>query len=794
MAQCIKWIDNIVKLRHINLIPFEEFDYYEDAKGDDDNRVNYWKKTGIKVISKIIQKHLIVDDEMNKVFLHEDFNERIIQIFGISQEPKTNNLLFVTQYADGGTLLKKNIAKLSWADKLDIAYQISEGVNFLHVNGIIHGNLYPCNIVFHQNHVKLSNFGMIKYLTTSPTSFDALTRDEFSINNVPYIEPQLLLDKSYRKDARSDIYSLGVIMWEISSGRSPYQDDHNKRNLIFNILHNKREKVVPNTPIAYSEFYTRCWNNDPTKRPIIGIILKQLKKLLDIINTGRKSSNRMSEQELLELANDAMTAELWLSKIETKPIPTKITKMEKTDHDRKSLKISTEGLSISQVGKEIKNTNTTVMTNEQEINKEQSTLKKSWKKKVKNRAKNLVRRLSGSDKLFRRSSGRSNLLSEEEVGANWTVVFADKEIESPITPKSENNLRGFFSLGRSYSDNSLRISTKTVESDRFPYSEYCRVLFASNNWTINSAPCFAAYHVRQGDIDGLRWHVNVQKENVNKIQQVTESLMIETTQYCPGEKIMETFKALQSLKATCDCTNSYTGGSPINYLGENKSLFSLETNSQHFKESLIYLMSNGCSINSKRNSGDTLLLTLLFKWHKEMAPNVIKFCLENGANPNLRNRIGGNSLGYTLTQVRFNYNNGPFEKIYKILKLLVSYGADVNKQITIPGKKLPNLLFVCVDMGINMKEEWVKKLIKMAFDLTDDQKEKELIKSGEALNVLGYAAKLSQLDTIKVLLDRIYSLSSPESIKEALNVTGREEVEQRKFLKSWLKESERETS
>ncbi|CAG8459314.1 7605_t:CDS:10 [Funneliformis caledonium] len=730
MAQCIKWIDDIVKLRHINLIPFEEF----DAKEGDD-RVNYWKKTGIKVSSKIVQNNLIVDDEMNKLFLHE----------------------------------------------------------------------YPWNIVFHQNRVKLSNFGMIKYLT-SPTSVDASTLDEFSINNVPYVEPQLLLDKSYRKDARSDIYGLGVIMWEISSGRSPYQDDPIKRNLIFNILHNKRENVIPNTPIAYSEFYTRCWNNDPTKRPIIGILLKQLKNLLDIMNTGHKSSNRMSEQELLEMAKDAMTAELWLTKIDKKiekPTPTQITKIVTTEHDKKSLKITTEGLNVSNVRKEIKHTNTTVITNEPELTMEQTTLKKSWKKKVKTRAKKLVRRLSGSEKLFRRSSGRStHVLSE---GADWTTVLSDKEKETPTTPRSETSLkgRGFFNIGRSYSDNSMkRISTITAEPDKFPYSEYCRMLFASNNWTINSAPCFAAYHVRQGDIDGLKWHVKVQEEEVNKVQQVTgprnsyrrplESLMIEAAQYCPGEKIIETFNVLRSLKATCDCTNSYTGGSPINYLGENKSLFSAETNSKHFKESLIYLMSNGCSINSTKNNGDTLLLTILFKWHKGLTPNLLRFCLENGANPNSRNEIGGNPLGYTLTQVRFNYHCGPFEKIYKIIKLLVSHGADVNKQITIPGKKLPNLLFVCVDMGINMREEWVKKLIKMAFDLTDDQKEKELIKSGEALNVLGYAAKLSQLETIKVLLDRIYSLSSPESIKEALNVTGSEEGEQRKFLKSWLKESGKE--
>ncbi|RIA86656.1 hypothetical protein C1645_324703 [Glomus cerebriforme] len=418
--------------------------------------------------------------------------------------------------------------------------------------------------------------------------------------------------------------------------------------------------------------------------------------------------------------------------------------------------------------------------------------------------------------------------------------------------KSESIIsRGLFNFsnvtGRSASESSI---SKSLLSDKFPYSEYCKSLFATKKWTLNSAPCYAAYHVRCGDVDGLKWHIHVQKEDANKLQQVTgprnsyrkplEPLMIEAAQCCPGENIIKTFTSLQSLGATCDVTNSYTGGSPINYLGENKSLFSSESNSQYFKDSLTYLITNGCSINTRKQNGDTLLITILFKWYKELTPNVIKFCLDYGSNPDLNNEIGGTPLGYTLTQIRFSYDGGPFEKIYKILKLLVKYGADVNKQITIPGKKLPNLLFVCVDMGMNMREENIKKLIKrlikwgvnvnarmgeqekdeeeenfnnndddddiimlagtsksgttpkVTFNLTDDQKEKDLSTTAETLNVLGYAAKLSQLITIKILLDRIYSLSSPESIKEALNVTSKEEIEQKKYLKSWLNDSGKE--
>src|SRR5688572_28454069 len=107
---------------------------------------------------------------------------------------------------------------------------------------------------------------MLDHFTVTNTSS---SHDDFSIKDVPHVEPKLLLDQSYKKDARSDIYSFGVIMWEISSGVPPYNNDLNKNDLILNILQNKREEIVTNTPKTYSDLYAECWNDDPNKRPTI---------------------------------------------------------------------------------------------------------------------------------------------------------------------------------------------------------------------------------------------------------------------------------------------------------------------------------------------------------------------------------------------------------------------------------------------------------------------------------------------------------------------------------------------
>ncbi|CAB5198502.1 unnamed protein product [Rhizophagus irregularis] len=778
MVDSGKWIDDVVKTHYISLIPFEEF-VVNNFESDDNNKISYWKETGKRVLFKIINDNISIDNKMEKSFLLElklhqrrDFNERIIQIFGVSQNPTTNSCFLVVQYADGGNLrhiLENTI--LSWVDKLNLAHQIAEGLNFLHSNGIIHENLYPWNVLFHQNRAKLTNFGISEHLILNHP-------DEFEISEQ---------DKEFRE---LEIDAMTAELWL-----------------------EKKDIIIP------TEIKTKKDNNNNNKETVL-------------------------------------------------ESPIEIEKDEKGEKEKEKEKVEKERI------REVK-----LITNEPELGKKLSIKKKSWTYKAKNKAKGFVKRLSGSTsgsdlntsnikKSFTKSmsfDSKEVIDQGERIDTGWTFVSSDiKEPESPIMTKSDSSInRGLFSFsnltGRSASESSISKSISVTQPDKYSYSEYCKVLFATNSWTINSAPCYAAYHAKKGDLDGLKWHIHVQKEKLNEIQQITgprnsyrrplEPLMIEVAQYCPGENIIQTFTSLISMGATCDCTNSYTGGSPINYLGENKSLFSSETNSQYFKDSLTYLITNGCLINAKRSNGDTLLITLLFKWNKELTPNVIKFCLDNGANPNLSNEIGGNPLGYTLTQIRFNHRGGPFEKIYKILKLLVRYGADVNRQITIPGKKLPNLLFVCVDMGLNMKEEWVKKLIKrlikwgvdvnarmgeqkkfdeeinnnnydndnddgdnddgdiiklagtskdetttpkVTFNLTEEQKEKELLTKVESLNILGYAAKLSQLSTIKILLDRIYSISSPESIKEALNVTSKGEVEQKKFFMSWLNESGKE--
>ena len=82
---------------------------------------------------------------------------------------------------------------------------------------------------------------------------------------LPYIAPEVLRGKSYTKAA--DIYSFGIIMWEMTSGVSAYHNIPHDFNLSLNICKGIRPEIIEGTMPEYVELMKRCWDNDPEKRP-----------------------------------------------------------------------------------------------------------------------------------------------------------------------------------------------------------------------------------------------------------------------------------------------------------------------------------------------------------------------------------------------------------------------------------------------------------------------------------------------------------------------------------------------
>ncbi|CAG8801703.1 2137_t:CDS:2, partial [Racocetra persica] len=144
----------------------------------------------------------------------------------------------------------------------------------------------PKNVLLHDHVLKLTNFGGLSIFKS----------DDFE--NIPYIEPQeLTLEKGFIKSSRgiygnflnrliSTIYSLGVLLWQISSGVRPYMY-LTPQKMVEYISNGEREEPVDGTPIKYYELYQDCWHDYPEKRPDCLMALKKLANvdLNDVISS-----------------------------------------------------------------------------------------------------------------------------------------------------------------------------------------------------------------------------------------------------------------------------------------------------------------------------------------------------------------------------------------------------------------------------------------------------------------------------------------------------------------------------
>ncbi|CAG8788430.1 11230_t:CDS:2, partial [Dentiscutata erythropus] len=104
------------------------------------------------------------------------------------------------------------------------------------------------------------------------------------------------------RDERSDIYSLGVLLWELTSGVPPFHG-LNIATIILEISQNKREKIIANTPSDYANLVEKCWSSDPDQRPTLDQILIELENLSNkttiefITNENIKNNQQIAQPE-----------------------------------------------------------------------------------------------------------------------------------------------------------------------------------------------------------------------------------------------------------------------------------------------------------------------------------------------------------------------------------------------------------------------------------------------------------------------------------------------------------------
>ncbi|RGB40025.1 kinase-like domain-containing protein, partial [Rhizophagus diaphanus] len=145
-------------------------------------------------------------------------------------------------------------------DRIKIIYEIINALSHIHADKAIHRDLHSGNILYSRSndYWYISDLGFCGPANKSSKSI---------YGNLPYIAPEVIDGREYT--FASDIYSISMLMWEISSGQPPFINYEHDYDLAMNIINGVRPKIVSETPLEYKNLMKKCWDSDPLKRPDI---------------------------------------------------------------------------------------------------------------------------------------------------------------------------------------------------------------------------------------------------------------------------------------------------------------------------------------------------------------------------------------------------------------------------------------------------------------------------------------------------------------------------------------------
>lgn len=175
--------------------------------------------------------------------------------------------------------LRRVLNKLSKEKRIDYAIEIATGLEYLHsVHGIVHRDIKPENIlVSFDDKIKLCDFGSSKEIRK--ISNDSLH------GTGSYLAPEIILDDTVKNPKLIDVYSFGIVLWQLWGIEDPYKHLKSKNDIqkILKIINFKMKpdiKKISDAPKEYRQLVVECSDHDPTKRPqSFTFILERLKKI-----------------------------------------------------------------------------------------------------------------------------------------------------------------------------------------------------------------------------------------------------------------------------------------------------------------------------------------------------------------------------------------------------------------------------------------------------------------------------------------------------------------------------------
>ncbi len=199
----------------------------------------------------------------------------IVNVYDVGEEKRM--YYFVMELVEGITLkhyIEKKI-RLTAKEAVSIAIQVSMGIEAAHNNGIIHRDIKPQNIIISkEGKVKVADFGIAKAATSNTVTSHAM-------GSVHYTSPEQA--RGGYSDAKSDIYSIGITLFEMITGHVPFDGE---TTVAVAIKHIQEEMpsprvYVPDVPISVEQIIAKCCQKNPDRRYAnVGQLIRDLKHSL----------------------------------------------------------------------------------------------------------------------------------------------------------------------------------------------------------------------------------------------------------------------------------------------------------------------------------------------------------------------------------------------------------------------------------------------------------------------------------------------------------------------------------
>ena len=251
-------------------------------------------KTGNRIAVKVLKEEFLDNEELVRRFKNESkaisilSHPNIVKVYDVSVTDKLQYI--VMEYVDGITLkeyLKQRGGALTWKEVVHFATQVLSALQHAHSKGIIHRDVKPQNIMLlADGSIKMMDFGIARF-----SRAQSQTVSDKAIGSVHYISPEQA--KGERTDARTDIYSVGVMLYEMLSGRLPFDGDGAVSIAIMQISEKPKPlaEIAPNTPAGLRQITEKAMEKDPDKR------YQSAQEMLDAIEEFKRNPSIRFEYE-----------------------------------------------------------------------------------------------------------------------------------------------------------------------------------------------------------------------------------------------------------------------------------------------------------------------------------------------------------------------------------------------------------------------------------------------------------------------------------------------------------------